>query len=218
MTAHPLGRVEFTEAIGPDGVYGKWLRTLPVAVVIGDVLFIHGGIGPELAGMSVEEINQKAAREMEIYDRTRAYMLRHGMFPSTLGISAMLSIAAKKDPPDPGLAELMDADSWLIRSGEGPLWFRGAAKWDEYEKEAEMASLLQGVGVSYVVGGHTPQRPRRIQTRFDDRVFLIDTGMLSERYEGGQPAALVIEGGTFTAVYLDSSEVLVDGEQLADAA
>jgi hypothetical protein len=218
MDAHPLGRVEYTDAIGPDGVYGKWLRTLPIAVVIDDVLFIHGGIGPELAGMTVEEINLRAAEELEVYDRTREYMVNHDMMPSTLGLDAMSVVALKKDPPDPGLAGLADADSWLIRSGEGPLWFRGAAKWDEDEKGAEMAALLDGLGVTYEVGGHTPQRPRRIQTRFGGRVFLIDTGMLSSVYEGGQPSALVIENGNFTAVYLDDSEVLETRKALPAAA
>ena len=29
MKAHPLGFIEQREAMGPDGKYGKWLRTLP---------------------------------------------------------------------------------------------------------------------------------------------------------------------------------------------
>jgi len=218
MTAHPLGRIEYTEAIGPDGVYGKWLRTLPIAVVIDDVLFVHGGIGPALEGMTVEEINRRAAEEMVVYDRTRKYLVDHGLMPSTLGLDAMAAVARKQDPPDPELAAILDADSWMIRSGDGPLWFRGSAKWDEDEQGQEMIDLLAGVGATYVVGGHTPQRPRRIQTRFGGRVFLIDTGMLSSHYEGGQPSALVIDGDTFTAIYLDDSEVVETRQALPEAA
>lgn len=218
MTAHPLGRVEYTEAIGPDGVYGKWLRTLPIAVVIDDVLFIHGGVGPALAGMSVEEINQRAADEMAAYDSAREYLVDHGLMPSTMGLGAMVTAARKLDPPEPSLAALFEADSWLLRSAEGPLWFRGSAKWDEDEQGGEMVELLAGVGAKYVVGGHTPQRPRRIQTRFEGRVFLIDTGMLSSHYEDGQPSALVIEGDSFTAIYLDDSEVVETREALPAAA
>ncbi len=218
MTAHPLGRVEYTEAIGPDGVYGKWLRTLPIAVVIDDVLFIHGGVGPALAGMSVEEINQRAADEMAAYDSAREYLVENGLMPSTMGLGAMVTAARKLDPPEPSLAALFEADSWLLRSAEGPLWFRGLAKWDEDEQGGEMVELLAGVGATYVVGGHTPQRPRRIQTRFEGRVFLIDTGMLSSHYEDGQPSALVIEGDSFTAIYLDGSEVVETREALPAAA
>ncbi|MDX2437606.1 MAG: metallophosphoesterase [Acidobacteriota bacterium] len=218
MTAHPLGRVEYTEAIGPDGVYGKWLRTLPIAVVIDDVLFIHGGIGPALAGVTVDEINQRAAEEMAVYDSAREYLVNHGLMPTTLGLDAMVTAARKQNPPEPALAALLEADSWMIRSGDGPLWFRGSAKWDEDEQGEEMVELLAGVGAQFVVGGHTPQRPRRIQTRFDGRVFLIDTGMLSSHYEDGQPSALVIEGDTFTAIYLDDSEVVETRDVLPAAA
>lgn len=218
MTAHPLGRVEYTKAIGPDGIYGKWLRTLPVVVLIDDVLFVHGGLGPALAGLTIDEINRRAAEELEVYDRTRKYMIRNSLMPTTLGLDAMRAVAMKQDPPNPDLAELDAANSWIIRSGDGPLWFRGAAKWDEEERGEELTGLLVGVGASYMVGGHTPQRPSRINTRFEGRVFLIDTGMLSSHYEGGQPSALVIEDGTFSAIYLEDSEVLETKEVLPAAA
>jgi len=218
MTAHPLGRIEYTEAIGPDGVYGKWLRTLPVAVMIDDVLFIHGGIGPALAGMSVDEINRLAAEEVAAYDSAREYLVKRGLMPSTLGLEAMAVAISRQENPAPVLAPIADAEEWLIRSGDGPLWFRGSAKWDEDEQGEEMLALLEGIGAEYVVGGHTPQRPRRIQTRFDGRVFLIDTGMLSSHYEDGQPSALVIEGDTFTSIYLDDSEVVETRTSLPAAA
>lgn len=208
MNVHPLGRIEYTEAIGPEGAYGKWLRTLPVAVIIDDVLFIHGGIGPALAGLSVEEINRKAAEELAAYDEAREYLVNRSLMPSTLGLEAMVNAARRQEISNPVLAALESADEWLIRSGDGPLWFRGAAKWDEDEQGDEMIELLEGVGATYVVGGHTPQRPRRIQARFDGRVFLIDTGMLSSHYQDGRPSALVIEGDTFTAIYLDDTEVI----------
>lgn len=218
MTAHPLGRIEYTEAIGPDGVYGKWLRTLPVAVIIDGVLFIHGGIGPALAGMSVDEINTEAAEELAAYDNAREYLVKRGLMPSTLGLEAVAAAIHRQDTPAKVSSAIENADEWLIRSGDGPLWFRGSAKWDEDEQGDEMVELLDGVGATYVVGGHTPQRPRRIQTRFGGRVFLIDTGMLSSHYEDGRPSALVIEGDTFTALYLDGSEVIETRGDLASAA
>jgi hypothetical protein len=42
--------------------------------------------------------------------------------------------------------------------------------------------------------------------------------MLSSHYEDGQPSALVIEGETFTAIYLDGSEVVETREVLPAAA
>ena len=218
MAAYPPGFLEYMHALGPDGRYGAWLRTLPVAVIIDDVLFMHGGLGPTLKGMTVDEINTEAAAELATYDSTRRYMVKNRMVPTTAGLSSMLAVYRNQDPPDPALAGLADADRWLIRSAEGPLWFRGNAKWDEESHTAEVVELLAGVGAQRMVGGHTVQDEGRIEVRFEGRVFLIDTGMLSSVYEGGRSSALVISNGTFTAIYPDGSEELLFKEALPEAA
>ena len=218
MAAVPPGWLEHNQALGPDGRYGAWLRTCPVGVVIDGTLFIHGGVGPDLAGLSVDEINAKVASEIETYDRLREVMIRDRLVPSTAELASLINAYQKQDPPDPALIELADAGQWFIRSPGGPLWFRGAAKWEEETQTEEMLELLAGAGAERMVGGHTVQREGHIQARFGGRVFLIDTGMLSSVYTGGQPSALVIEDGVFTAIYTDgSSEVLVD-TTLANAA
>jgi len=42
MAAHPPGAIEYVEAIGPKERYGKWLRSRPAAVRVGDTVFVHG--------------------------------------------------------------------------------------------------------------------------------------------------------------------------------
>lgn len=218
MEAYPPGWLEHNEALGPDGLYGKWLRKRPVAVVINHVLFIHGGVGPDLAGLTVAEINARVAGELATYDRLREVMISRRMVPSTAGLVTMINAYNEQDPPDPEYAALADADDWLIRASGGPLWFRGAARWDEEMETQRMVELLAGVGAQKMVCGHTVQDEGRIETRFDGRVFLIDTGMLSSVYEGGRPSALVIEGGTFAAIYTDGSEEVLLEEALPEAA
>ncbi len=218
MAAYPPGFLEYMDALGPDGRYGSWLRSLPVAVIIDDVLFMHGGLSPALDGMTVDEINNKAAAELAAYDTTRRYMIKKRMVPATAGLNSMLTVYRKQDPPDPALTSLADGDRWLIRSADGPLWFRGNARWDEESHAAEVAELLAGIGAQRMVGGHTVQDEGRIEVRFEGRVFLIDTGMLSSVYEGGRPSALVISGGVFKAVYTDGSEEMLFEEALPEAA
>ena len=59
--------------------------------------------------------------------------------------------------------------------------------------------------------GHTVQRSGRIRPRFGNKVFLIDTGMLSSYYPGGRASALEICGDAeFTAMYMDQQVVLID--------
>jgi hypothetical protein len=50
--------------------------------------------------------------------------------------------------------------------------------------------------------GHTPTQLRRVQTRLDRRVVMLDTGMLTSYYSG-RPAALVIEPEATYVRYLE---------------
>ncbi len=218
MAAIPLGWLEYKEALGPGTHYGSWLHQRPVVVVINGVLFVHAGVGPDLAGLSVDEINAKVASELAIYHRLREAMIADGLVPTTAELASLMNVYLEMDPPDPKYAELADAESWLVFSEGGPLWFRGTARWDEETSTEQIIELLAGVGAQRVVSGHTVQDEGRIEVRFDGRVFLIDTGMLSSVYTGGRPSALVIEDGSFTAIYTDgSAEVLID-EALPEAA
>ena len=211
MAAIPLGWLEYKEALGPDTHYGSWLHQRPVAVVIDGVLYIHGGVGPDLTGFSVDEINAKVWSELEIYERLRTAMIEDGLVPITAELASLVNVYLEMDPPDPKYSELADAEDWFVFSEGGPLWFRGGARWDEETEAEQIIGLLSGVGAERVVGGHTVQDEGRIEVRFGGRVFLIDTGMLSQVYTGGQASALVIEDGAFTAIYTDgSAEVLVD--------
>jgi len=218
MTAIPLGWLEYKEALGPEAHYGSWLHQRPVAVLIDGVLFVHAGVGPDLAGLSVEEINTKVVTELATYERLRKLMIADRLVPTTAELASLMNVYLEMDPPDPKYAELADAESWLVFSEGGPLWFRGGARWDEETETEQIIALLAGVGAEREVNGHTVQDEGRIEVRFGGRVFLIDTGMLSSVYTGGRPSALVIEDGVFTAIYTDgSAEVLVD-TALAEAA
>jgi hypothetical protein len=231
MTEHPLGWVEYAEALAPGGRYGAWLRGLPVAVLIDGVLFVHGGVGPPLAGATVESVNRTAADELATFDRARQYLVSKSIVPPTASIvevgyavHAILLEAEKEDSTDlvrrhaDQLRELAEIDDWSIMSPEGPLWFRGPSRWDEAERGAEMAALLDGIGARVMVVGHTPDPEGRIRARFSNRVVIIDTGMLSSYYEGGQASALEIEDGVFTAVYLSGEREVVIGDDALDRA
>lgn len=108
------------------------------------------------------------------------------------------------------LTAFLGFNNWLSVHRAGPLWFRGYATWNDAEGAAQVAKLLEGLGVSQIVVGHTPQTDGRIAARFDGKVFLIDTGMLSSHYDGGRASALEIVAGKFTAIYPDQRIVLLD--------
>ena len=90
----------------------------------------------------------------------------------------------------------------------GPLWYRGLAQEPEAAFAPTLDSILKRMGARAIVVGHTPS-VGRITPRFGGRVVQIDSGMLDGTFfPGGAPSALVIEGGSMTAVYLDRREPL----------
>jgi len=52
------GRDARQAALAPDGEHGAWLRGLPVAVRVGQTVFVHGGITPSWAQHGVEELDR----------------------------------------------------------------------------------------------------------------------------------------------------------------
>lgn len=227
MAFYPPGYIEYAQALEPDGVYGRWLRSLPAAAVVNGSLFMHGGYGPMLEGMSVEELNRRVTAELATFDRLKAYMVEEGLALPWFSLPDLVREAEREfeavaSIENDGssvqqyrierariLQPLRDRNKWLLNNPEGPFWFRGAAYWEESDRGEEMARLLDGLGVERIVVGHTPQQTNRIAARFNNRVFLIDTGMLATVY-AGRPSALEFNGDTATAIYPDERHILVD--------
>ena len=60
----PLGFVERTQALSAEGTYGKWLRERPVMAKVNGVVFVHGGLTPEVAALGCAEVNARVRREL----------------------------------------------------------------------------------------------------------------------------------------------------------
>jgi hypothetical protein len=100
---------------------------------------------------------------------------------------------------------LQDVSSWILLSSDSPLLFRGYATWTEEEGQPVVDEITKIWGIQHIVVGHTPSQNGQIRNRFNNRIFLIDTGMVYGLYPGinGQPSALEIKNGEFTAIYMD---------------
>ncbi len=88
-----------------------------------------------------------------------------------------------------------------LATGEnGPLLYRGLAREDETALLPSVEKVLQSMGVTAVVIGHTPTGDGKIRPRFGGRVVMIDVGMLAAL--GSHLAALEVgPGGSLTAIY-----------------
>jgi hypothetical protein len=205
--AHPPGYFERCEALDTEGVYGKWLRSLPAVARVNDSIFLHGGIAPQLAAVPVETINEEVAAEIKAFDMYKHYMIEKKIAApcSTLEelTSAATSAVAKAKGKDVELLRMfLGYPSWLTIAENGPLWFRGYALWSDSQGAPEIDRLTKAFDVSRFVVGHTVQPEGTITRRFNGKVFLIDTGMLSSYYyNGGRASALNIEDGKVTTIY-----------------
>src|SRR5579871_4069764 len=74
MKDHPAGFIEHRQAFGPDGKYGKWLRSLPAVAKVNDSIFLHGGLKTDFATFKIEQINEAVSNEIKAFDAYQKYM------------------------------------------------------------------------------------------------------------------------------------------------
>ncbi len=60
----PLGFVERTAEFSAEGRYGRWLRQRPAMVKVNGVVFVHGGLTPEVAALGCEAVIGTVRREI----------------------------------------------------------------------------------------------------------------------------------------------------------
>jgi len=148
----PGGAAARREALGPDGHYGKWLRSLPVAARVGRTVFAHAGLLPEVAALGLHRINQLAKEELFSVSRAR--------FPLTGGADGPLWTRKLALPCLEGAIEdcqkackllsstlaLLEADRMAV--GHTTTWS------GQPESFCSGALILIDVGISHAYGGH----------------------------------------------------------------
>ncbi len=219
MATHPPGFVEYTEALGPEGPYGKWLRSQPTMFKYGGTIFVHAGISPDFADLSLSEINDDVASQIAKFDHIKSYLVKKGYVEPFFSMSEIIPVvnaileAGENQNLSSPLLDTIDRlneskpyldgfyDESSLMNDEGPLWFRGFAQWSDEQLVSYVPEWLEKNNAWRVVVSHTPQADGRIKARLVESLFLIDTGMLSEFYKGGRPSALEIKDDDVTALY-----------------
>jgi hypothetical protein len=209
LATHLPGFVEYVEAMGPEGTYGRWLRSLPVVIKVGDSIFMHAGINPDRAPTRLAEINETVRGEVTRFDRLRKALIAEGWATPAFALRETI-VAARLARLANGNAARWDegvpAQNWALLDPEGPLWFRGFATSRSADLRAPVNTLLERYGARRFVIGHSTLASGRILQRLDGRLVLIDTGMLSSHYRGGRPSALEIHDGRLRAIYEDEAK------------
>ena len=223
MARHPAGFVEQREAFAPKGEYGEWLRGHAAVVEIGGIVFLHGGIHPDLAKTKIDAINKRIHDEIKAFDATKEYLRNEKVILPFFTLQEINNViqaevlAERKghvpanDERQAKILEFLKFPEWLSVRVDGPLWFRGYDQWTDEEGASQVTKLLEAYQATHIIVGHTVEKGGRIRPRFGNKVFLIDTGMLSSYYLGGRASALEICGdGKFIAVYPDQQVMILD--------
>lgn len=122
-------RVNYTDLFGPDMELGRWLRTKHTAIMLNNIVFVHGGIPPSLVqrGVSLSAINALARKTLD----ARSYEVA---FDERLR-------------------------KYYGHSDEGPFWYRGYHYSQEgrYPQAtiSQVDSILAAFDARAIVVGHT---------------------------------------------------------------
>lgn len=219
LARHPLGFVEYHEALSARGRYGAWIRTLPVVYRVGETIFLHGGLSESFAALSLERINELHREEIEALDQTIARLERKGIIPPWFTWTEIADeLRARGEAKVKRQAALIEEasqrlDRFLAVTGSAnsPLWYRGFARPPQGLADDELATLrdtlVEAYGAHNFVVAHSPFNGKEIAVRLD-AFFLIDTGMLTSVYSG-RPSALEISGDGIAAIYPGQREQLL---------
>jgi len=221
MADHPPGFFERHDAFDAQGLYGHWIRSHDAVAQVGDTLFLHGGLNPALHFKNIKEVNDRVHSEIARFDSLWQSLCDKKIIWRYMKLEEAVRqiqeewtlIQARGQVEDreavQQMQELAGLQNWLIVSPDGPLWYRGLALEPEEKLKTPLEAMLERLRVQYLVAGHTVRPKFDIMPRFDNHVFLIDTGMLKEVY-GGRGSALEFRDGSVTAYYTDQEpQVLV---------
>src|SRR6266436_8314842 len=194
MARHPAGFIEHREAFGPKGEYGEWLRGHAAVAEIDGIIFLHGGIHPDLAKTKLDAMNHRIHDEIKAFDASKQYLQNENLILPFFNLQeinsvlrAELIVELKSRVPannerQAKIQEFLKHEDWFSVRVDGPLWFRGYDQWSEEEGAPQVSKVLEAYKATHLVVGHTVQKGGRMRPRFGNKVFLIDTGMLSSYY------------------------------------
>ena len=207
----PPGFFGHRAALGPNGKYGAWLLSLPVAIAVNDTLFMHAGPSPVLRGMSLQELNLRYRTALTDYLGLAQRLEQAGLLQpgdefrarpklaqerlATLTAAATANGGTTDGALTDAVRRFQQAAASDLLAADGPNWYRGAALCGEVTESDVLLPLLQQFGVARLVVGHTPTRDLRAASRFDGRVVKLDAGMNRAAYKGRAAALFVQPNG-----------------------
>jgi hypothetical protein len=199
----PPGFFAHRAAFAPDGRYGRWLLSRPQILILDRIAFVHGGLSDAFVRTSIPDYNIRAGEELRALLDLGTALVAEGRLMPWQDLLTAAPASPDTALPDDFLA-LRHAFEF---ADDGPTWYRGTAACHPLIERPRFDAMLAAQPVDRVVMGHTPTFPRVVQTRFEGRAVLADTGMY-EAYYHGRPSAVVFGAGEMRTLTLGKDGVL----------
>src|ERR1700675_4862157 len=155
MARHPAGFIEQREAFSPQGEYGKWLRGKSAVAEINGIIFLHGGISPDVAKMKIDAINSQIRSEIKEFDAAKQYLQNEKLILPFFNLQEIASvlqaeiIAERKsnvpanDERQAKILDFLKFNDWLSVREDGLLWFRGYDRWTDEQGAPQAGKILE---------------------------------------------------------------------------
>ena len=214
---YPTGFFGHRAAYAADGHLGSWLLKQPVMVAVNDTAFVHAGFAGRFADSDAAEVNRRFLKHLRGYTLSQNALIQAGVLypeddfyehPALLGqrlvdgeqLDDQVRIAAKN---------LVALNQGEFFAPDSVVWYRGNVGCSELIERGRFEAVLSALDVKRLAIGHTPTPNRRILSHFDEKLLMMDTGMLAAAYQG-RAAAVIIEGGEINALYVDDEETGIE--------
>lgn len=176
----------------------QWLLEKPFIIVINDIAFAHSGLSPWTASRDLETINAELHTELQDYLQARNVLIEAGVVDSGHSLSETLEVSRSlvenaSETPEP---EVVAAAARMVELEAGPLFvdgphgYRGTAACNPFAETSVLQKGLQSLGAKRLVVGHTTTPTRRVTSRLQGSVLMINTGMAAYPHDGRITALL----------------------------
>lgn len=170
----PLGMIEHRRAFAPDGDIGGWIAGNDAVAIVGDSLFVHGGVSQFYADRTVDDINAAVKSALAAAETSPQSIINDPDGP----LWYRGNIRREAEVAEPPVA---------IIEENAPV---------RLAIEDELNLVLTNFGVKRLIVGHTPNL-EGIAAHFNGKLIQVDTGIAD--YYGGTRSFLRIEGGAIFA-------------------
>ena len=163
----PLGQLEHQAAWHPTGELGRWIIAKPAVARIGDSLFVHGGLSPAYAMVSIDTINSRVAAALTAREMEPTSIINDELGP--LWYRGLAGMGVERTAPAPPTA----VQGAPVAPVAPPLSI-----------DQQLNQLLAATGARRIVIGHTPLMSG-VAVTYGGRLVRVDSG--NSRAYGGVP-------------------------------